>query len=191
VDIEFEVAISPATLSLPVGTSGTATASVTSSAAYTSTLSAPVFVTLSCSGLPDQAACTFTPENVEILPNATAPLNSTMVITTQTASSASAARPGSNPVAWALLLPGALGLGGFAWASRRRAWLHRLSLLTLLGLVAVLGATGCNPRYDYEHHGPPINPATPAGTYTVFVTAQSSNGITAITNSTPLALTVQ
>jgi hypothetical protein len=63
--------------------------------------------------------------------------------------------------------------------------------VALVGLVTVLGATGCNPRYNYEHHGPPINPATPAGTYTVTVTAQSSNGVTAITNSTTFALTVQ
>ncbi len=55
----------------------------------------------------------------------------------------------------------------------------------------MLGATACKPRYNYYHHGPPLNPATPAGTYTVNVTAQSSNGITAITNSTTLALTVE
>jgi hypothetical protein len=55
----------------------------------------------------------------------------------------------------------------------------------------MLGATACNARYDYYNHGPPIPPPTPAGTYTVTVTAQSSNGVTAITNSTTLALTVQ
>jgi hypothetical protein len=94
-------------------------------------------------------------------------------------------------VAWAFLLPGALGLGGLAWGVRRRPWLNRLSLLALLGLVTMLGTTACNPRYNYEHHGPPANPATPAGTYTVYVTAQSSNGVTAITNSTTMALTVK
>jgi hypothetical protein len=61
----------------------------------------------------------------------------------------------------------------------------------LVAFVAVLGATACNARYDYYNHGPPINPATPAGTYTVTVTGQSSNGVTAITNSTTVALTVQ
>jgi hypothetical protein len=150
-----------------------------------------MFVTLSCSGLPDQAACTFTPENVEILPNTATPLTSTMVIATQAASSASTAHPGSDTVAWAFLLPGALGLGGLAWGAPRRAWLNRLSLLALVGLVTLLGATACNARYDYFNHGPPQNPATPAGTYTVTVTAQSSNGVAAITNNTTLALTVQ
>jgi hypothetical protein len=185
----FLVSVAPATLSLTAGQSGTVTASVTPQ--NCAALTAPMFVTLSCSGLPDQAACTFTPENVEILPNATAPLASTMVIVTQTASSASAAHPRSNSVAWAFLLPGALGLGGLAWGARRRPWLNRLSLLGLLGLVTMLGTTACNARYDYFNHGPPQNPATPAGTYTVTLTAQSSNGVTAITNSTTMALTVK
>jgi hypothetical protein len=82
-------------------------------------------------------------------------------------------------------------LGGFAWSFRRCRWLQRMSLLALLAMVTVMGTTGCNPRYNFEHHGPPTNPATPAGTYTVTVTAQSSNGVTAITNSTTFALTVQ
>ena len=150
-----------------------------------------MFVTLSCSGLPDQAACTFTTESVEILPAATAPLTSSMVIVTQTASAALSPHPRSNSVTWAFLLPGALSLGGLAWGVRRRAWLNRLSLLGLVALVAMLGTTACNARYNYYNHGPPTNPATPAGTYTVTVTAQSSNGVTAITNPTTMALTVQ
>jgi hypothetical protein len=55
----------------------------------------------------------------------------------------------------------------------------------------MLGTTACNARYDYYHHGPPQNPATPTGNYSVTVTAQSSNGVTAITHSATLALTVQ
>jgi len=153
-----------------------------------------MFVTLSCSGLPDESSCTFTPENVEILPNAADAITSSMVIQTQ-AASATLAKPvavrGANPVAWAFLLPGALGLAGLAWGERRRRWLSRLSLIALVGLVTLLGTTACNPRYYYEHHGPPKNPATPSGTYTVHVTGQSSNGITAITHSTTMVFTVK
>jgi len=118
-----------------------------------------------------------------------------MVIQTYAASTASARPPTppgnrSSPIAWAFLLPGVLGLGGLAFGARRRAWLSRLSLVALVGLVTLLGATACNPRYYYLNHGPPTNPATPAGSYNVTVTGQSSNGVTAITHSTTFVLVV-
>jgi len=84
-----------------------------------------------------------------------------------------------------------LGLGGLAWGARRRRWISRASLLALLAVVTVLGTTGCNPRYYYYNHGPDTNLPTPSGSYTITITGQSSNGITAVTNSTTLALTVQ
>ncbi|MGP8269269.1 MAG: Ig-like domain-containing protein [Terracidiphilus sp.] len=185
----FGISISPVTLTLTPGQTGTLMASV--SPVNSGALTAPMFVTLSCSALPDQSSCTFTPENLEILPNAATPVTSTLVIITQAEFAASPARPRSNPVAWAFLLPGAFGLGGLAWGTRRRAWLNRLVLLALVALVTTLGATACSPRYDYYNHGPPIPPPTPAGTYTVLVTAQSSNGITAITQTADLGLTIK
>jgi hypothetical protein len=185
----FGISIAPVTLSLTPGQTGTLIASVTPVNA--NALTAPMFVTLSCSGLPDQSSCTFTPENIEILPNTTAAVTSSMVVVTQAEFASSPAHPRSNSVAWAFLLPGALGLGGLALGTRRRPWLNRLVLLALVALVTMLGATACSPRYDYYNHGPPIPLPTPAGTYTVLVTAQSSNGITAITQSTDLALTIK
>jgi hypothetical protein len=185
---DFQVSVSPATLSLTPGQSGTVTASIAPENA--SVLTAPMFVTLSCSGLPDQSSCNFTPENVEILPNATTAITSSMVVQTQQ-QEGRLALPGSGRVALAVLLPGAFGLGFLAFSVRRRPWLQRLSLLGLLALVASLGTTACNSRYNYYNHGPPVNPATPAGTYTVNVTAQSSDGVTATTHSTTFAFTVK
>ena len=188
----YGISVAPATVTLTAGASGNVTVSVTPE--YASSLTAPMFVELSCSGLPDQASCTFTPQSVEIQPNATVPLTSTMVILTQKAS-ASLSKPvmgsSANPIALAVLFPGVLGLMGLAWGGRRSRWISRVSLMALLGLVTLLGTTACNPRYYYLNHGPIPNPATPAGTYKVTVTAQSNNGITAITNSTTMALTVQ
>jgi hypothetical protein len=185
---DFKISVAPASLSLTPGQSGSLTTSITPENA--SALTAPMFVTLSCSGLPDQSSCTFTPENIEILPNATTPITSSMVVLTQQASS-SAARPGAGSISLAILLPGAFSLAGLAWSVRRRPWLQRLSLLALVALVTMLGTTACNARYNYYNHGPSPNPATPAGTYTVDVTAQSSNGVTATTHTTTFALTVK
>ena len=193
---DFTVSVSPASITLTAGQSGTTTVSITPVNA--SSLTAPMFVTISCSGLPDQSACTFTPENIEILPNAAAAIPSTMVIATSAGIAATAkAAPqkpltgrGASPIAWAVLLPGALGLAGLAFGARRRRWLLRLSLMGLVALVATLGTTACSPLYYYYNHGPPHNLPTPAGTYTLNVTAQSSNGIAAITHSTTMALTV-
>lgn len=114
-----------------------------------------------------------------------------MILQTQASGTARNAAPVSGTVAWALLLPGMIGLGGIAWGVRRRRWIGRLSLIALLALVVSFGATGCNPRYGYYHHSPDTNVATPSGSYTVKVTGQSSNGITAITSSTTFALTVE
>ncbi len=185
----FTVSVAPATLSLTAGNSGTAIVSITPQNA--ASLTAPMFVEVSCSGLPDQSSCTFTPQTVEILPGATAAVTSSMIVGTQAASRTSASLPRSNSVAWAVLFPGALGLAGLAWGGRRRRWLQRLSLVALVGLVTMLGATACAPRYNYYNHGPIPNPPTPSGTYTISVNAQSSDGVTAITQNTTMALTVQ
>lgn len=203
---DFQVSIAPATASVTAGFSGTAVVTVTPE--NNSSLTGPMFVTLSCTGLPDQASCTFTPDNVQILSTTPAtcatgsaasdcPPTSTMVVLTSAASTTTSASPatksakGSSPVAWAFLAPGVLGLGGLAWGARRRRWLKHVSLVALVALITLLGTTACNPRYNYQHHGPSPNPGTPAGTYTITVTGQSSDGVTATTHSTSFALTVK
>jgi hypothetical protein len=192
---DFTIAVSPATLSLTQGQSGLVTASVTPVNA--SSLTAPMFVTMSCSGLPDQASCSFTPENIEILPNTTAAVASSLNLATVSASGSGSARLDerrtgtSERVAWAILLPGTLGLAGLAFGARRRRWLSNAALMGLVGLMAVLAMTACGPLYYYRNHGPSPNLPTPTGTYNLVVTAQSSNGITATTHSTTLVLTVK
>jgi hypothetical protein len=186
------------TMTLTAGQSGTAVVTVTPSQVFVASLNdtgAPAFITVSCSGLPTLSSCTFTPESLEVLPGQDAGVTSSMLIQTQ-AQTAGAVPPAhlgrrSSPVAWAILVPGMLGLGGLAWGARRRRWLQRLSLVALVGFVTALGTTGCNPRYYYYNHGPGNPPSTPTGTYTVTVAGQSSNGVNAITNTTTLQLTVQ
>jgi hypothetical protein len=187
----FSVSVAPGSVSLQQGQSTSVIASVTPINA--SSLTAPMFVTLSCTGLPDQATCTFTPQNIQILPNATTAVTSSMVIATALGRQSRVAPvhlAHSNTVAWCVLLPGALGLAGLAFSARRRVWLSRISILGFLAVVTVLGTTGCNPLYDYEHHGPSPNLPTPAGSYTLFISAQTSNGVTAVTKTTTMGLTV-
>jgi hypothetical protein len=188
--------VSPTTIpmTLTAGTAGTV--KITVVPANNASLTAPMFVTLSCSGLPDQSSCSFSPTTVEILSTtttATAP-TATMVLQTVAAGTAKNAAPvvgkQSGAVAWAFLLPGVLGLGGLAWGARRRRWLSRVALLGFIALVTSLGTTGCNPQYYYYHHGPDTNLPTPAGSYTITITGQSSDGITATNASTPMALVV-
>jgi hypothetical protein len=186
---DFSIAVSPATLSLTAGQSGSATVTITPENAKA--LTGPMFVEFSCSGLPDQATCTFTPGTVEILPGATSAVTSSMVLGTQAASSTSSVRQRANSTAWAFLFPGALGLIGLAWGGRRRRWLNRISLVLLVGLVTMMGATACAPRYNYYHHGPTPSDATPSGTYTFNITAQSQDVVTALTHTTTMALTVK
>jgi hypothetical protein len=179
---------------LAAGESGAATVSILPLTSYAAALTEPVFVTLSCSNLPDTITCTFTPENVEIMPGQTTALTSSMLIQTVAASTTTSLSPANrrpSPIAWAFLLPGALGLGGLAWGTRRRRWLNRLSIVALLGIVTLMGTTACNPRYGYKNHVPSTSTATPSGAYNLTITAQSSNGVTATTHSTAFALTVK
>ncbi len=198
--------VAPATLPLTLTAGDSGTIAVTIVPEDNAALTSPMFVTLSCSGLPTLASCSFTPESVEILPTtptscpsgslpAACPPVSSMLLQTQGAGTSRAVRPRlpgdtGRPVAWAILLPGMLGLGGLAWGARRQRWLQRLSLVALIGLVTALGTTACKPTYYYYNHGPPPNPATPSGTYNVTITAQSTNGVTAITYNTTMVLTV-
>lgn len=196
--------ISPTSFPMVLAQGASGTVEVTVTPENNSSLTAPMFVTLSCSGLPNQTSCTFTPETIEILastptscssgsPAAACPPISSMLLQTQASNAAVHPLPTrkSSPIAWAFLLPGIVGLGGLAWKTRRRAWLNRLALVAMLGLITTLGATGCAPLYRYYQHGPGNPPATPAGTYNVTVTAQSSNGVSATTTSTTMVLTVQ
>lgn len=200
-------AVAPSTLPLTVSDGGSGTVAVTITPEDNAALSAPMFVTLSCSGLPALSSCAFTPESIEILPTTPAscpagslasacPPVSSMLIQTQRQGTTGALTPTRlgrrrSPVAWAILFPGMLGLGGLAWGARKRRWLNRLALMALVGLVTTLGTTACNPLYYYYNHGPTVTPSTPTGSFNITVTGQSTNGVTAITNSAPLVLTIQ
>lgn len=176
----FTVTASPSSLSLTPGQFGTVTLTVTSQNGFAQA------VNLSCSGLPQQSTCSFNP--AVVTPPANGSIQSAMQVTTYATSPLSPASKEPGPLGgsrtvWALVLPGMLALVGVG-AVRRKHWaaLRAMGLLLLLG-AGMLGLSACNVRYSYLHYKPSPNLGTPAGSYTVIISAYSTNG-TAITNAT-------
>jgi Bacterial Ig-like domain (group 3) len=138
------------------------------------------YVSLSCNGLPVNTTCTFTPLNVPaICTSTTACTPGTSVVQIQTQA--------PSPGATAFVFPLLLGLAGLG-ACKRRAW--RNLALGLVVFSGAMGMTACNARYNYLHHGPPENPGTPEGTYTVTIAAQSATGAEMTTPPTSPQLTL-
>lgn len=198
----FALSIAPSTITVAApGGSGTLVATITPQNGFTG------FISVSCSGtggttsttggttLPVGVGCTFAPANLEIAANTTA-ATADMVLQTTSGSQVTQNNPGqgapheisgSRPVFLAILIPGA----GFLilMARKRKPWL-RGGMLAVVILVGALGMTACNPRYSYLKHKPTFTGTQP-GTYPLLVTAQTSNGVTATTQSVSLTLTVQ
>jgi hypothetical protein len=182
----FTVAASPTSLSTAVG------GFVSSTITVTPVNGLNALVSLSCDGLPVNATCTFTPLNVQASCAQTCtPVTSVMQIQTLSPSTASISgdSDGSAVHSYAFVFPALFGLAGLgAW--KRRGW--RNLALALLAFAGTMGMTACNARYNYLNHGPPGNPGTPAGSYTITVEAESSNGSQTITPATEpqIALTI-
>jgi hypothetical protein len=171
----FTVAAAPTSLSTAIG------GFVSSNVTVTPVNGFNAYVTLSCSGLPINTTCTFTPVSVlaACTPGATGaqtctPGTSVMQIQTQTPSPANNARNSEAGMQrYAFVLPLLFGLAGLG-ARKRRTW--RNLALAILSFAGVMGMTACAQRYRYLNHGPPNNPGTPIGSYTVTIQASSSTG---------------
>ena len=85
---------------------------------------------------------------------------------------------------YAFIFPALFGLAGLG-ARKRRAW--RNLALGVLAFAGAMGMTACSQRYNYLNHGPPGNPGTPTGNYTITVQAQSSTGSQTTTPPDPAA----
>ncbi|GAA3747655.1 Ig-like domain-containing protein [Terriglobus aquaticus] len=167
------ISVSPTTLTVTHGSSGTATITATPTGAYSGALS------FSCGTLPSNASCSFQPATLTFSSSSTAQ-TTTLTFSTQAATQALLRRDSlgmrlTQVVAATLFLP--LGLAGFAF---RR---HRLGLLLMLVVLttAVAGISGCGGSST------PSTPTTPVGTYTVPLVV-TVNGTT---STTPLTVVVQ
>jgi Bacterial Ig-like domain (group 3) len=172
----FTMSASPTSLSTTVGGFVDAAVTVTPVNGFSA------YVSLSCNGLPVNTTCTFTPLNVPAICTTSAsgvqtctPAISAMQIQTLAPSPSTTARKSDDAGMrrYVFVFPALFGLVGLG-ACKRRPW--RNLALGILAFAGALAITACAQRYNYLNHGPPGNPGTPAGTYTVVVEGQSSTG---------------
>ncbi len=173
---DFQVSVNPSTLTIVAGQSGKATFTVTPQNGFNSQVS------FACSGLPSEAACSFSPASVT--PSGAA-ISSTLTVTTTAASAAMRVPlPTSLRPTYALLFPVLAMIFGIA-ARRRRGALHSLQLLGVLMLLMVAsGLTSCSGGSTSGG-----NPGTPLGTSTVSVSA-SASGAGTINHAANLTITI-
>ncbi len=184
----FTVAATPTSLSTAVG------GFVSSNVTVTPVNGFNAYVSLSCTGLPINTTCTFTPVNVQAACTTAAsgvqscsPGTSVMQIQTQTPSPSANAGNSPGLGRYAFAFPVLFGLAGLG-ARKRRTWCNLA--LGVLALAGALGMTACSERYNYLNHGPPNNPGTPIGSYTVTVQASSSAGSETTTPPTQPQITL-
>ncbi len=188
---DFTFNVSPAAATVKAGNSATFTASVSRFGAFSD------IVNFSCTGLPSNAACNFSPANVA--PGMNGPALSTLTITTKAPGSAALMGLWHDFMAFAFLAP---IFGVVLAGSNISKQGKRVLLLTLLvgSLIMLQACAGGSPKSVPSQTGdtgtttnppppPPPSGGTPAGAYTVTVIATS--GGTPITHSQKVTLTVQ
>ena len=145
-------------------------------------------VTLSCTGLPADTACNFSPNTLTLQASGTQSVAVSFSEATPVGVSnpyaVSALAAGNHGVAFALLGPmGLLGFVGF----RRRKLLSRGSLFLVMAACIAFAATGCSSSGSPASTTTTPAPAGTPATATVMVVATSGT----ISQSTPITLTLQ
>ncbi len=148
---DFTLAISPTSGSVPAGSPASAMITVTPVNGFTGA------TTFACSGLPANSTCAFSPATVT--PNGTAASTSTMTIESNVQAAITLAT-GSMSL---LLLP------MLAFRTRKRSGRVAVVASILLVMLAAAGISACGGSKST------VSTTTPAGTYSVTVTATSGS----------------
>ncbi len=193
----FTLTANPTSLSIAPGGAGTTTLTVTPMGGYNGTLA------LTCTNLPINASCTFTQgsttnNNVTLIGN-NQPVNVTLTIQTNVAAMQTMPSPFGpqqsplSPILPALAFwwPGSMaGLAAFGRKrnlSKARQRMLQLCLLVLMTGALAAGISGCGGTAS----GTAATHVTPAGPYTVTVTAAPAAGTGGTAQSVALTVTVQ
>ncbi len=172
----YTVGASPSSLSIAAGGFISSVVTVTPNNGFNG------YVSLSCIGLPINTSCTFTPVSVSAScvssggAQTCTPGTSVIQIQTLAPSPANGAlriQEDAGLPRYAFVFPVLFGLAGLG--ARKRRGFRNLAL-GMLVFTCMLGMTSCAQRYRYLNHGPPANPGSPAGNYTVTIEAASSTG---------------
>jgi len=169
---DFTLGVTPATLTVTGGQSGSVTVSVTPQNGFASAVS------FTCSGLPTGASCSFSPATVT--PSGTAA--STTKLTVTTAATTASVHPNSSPLLPASALAAAFCLIG--WKKRRRIQLLLLLAVSVMGLSLF---TGCGRSSTSTTT---TTGTTKPVTSTVTVTGTSGSGSSLVHNTATFSFTV-
>ena len=173
---------SPNSLSLTAGATGTAVVSIAANAAFSGT------VTLACTGAPAQSSCSVSPASIQLSAGQRGTVTA-IVATTAANNTYQASNHTSGPDS---LRPGSLRLaGGGALTAALLVllpWRRRISRGIWVLLIAIaIGAAGLAGCGSGSSKSTPKYSGTPAGSYTLTVTATAGS----ITSSSTIKLQVQ
>jgi subtilase family serine protease len=146
------------------GLSGSSSIGISNSTNFSGT------ITLTCAGLPAEAACVFSPSSITAS-GAPGTTTASITVTTTAATAALASRRRILVAGWTVgigLLFSVVLMGG----TKRQL---RGACMFLL-MLAVIGVPGCGGGGGGSK-GPPPNPGTPAGSYNIAVSATSGSSV--------------
>jgi parallel beta-helix repeat protein len=181
---DFSIAVSPATLSMSAGGSGSSTLTIVPVGGYAGSIS------FSYSGLPGSATCGFSPSSLS-------PTGNNSTLTTNLTINAAATGVGTayraNPPGWlprgVFVAPGCLFMALIfliaLWRGCGRQWQHRV-VLTFAGVLCAILLVSCGGGSSTVS-----SPPTPISTtYTVTVNATGTNNTGTTAHSTTLSVTI-
>jgi hypothetical protein len=142
-------------------------------------------ISFSCGSLPSETACSFQPAT--LTPNGNGQWSTQLTVTTTAVSSAALHRAGS-PMMLATF--SGIGLFGLVFAGRFKK--NRLGVVVAtLAFVMMTSLLGCGGSNNNNGGGVKSNPGTPAGSYTVVVTAMGTSTGRTVSHTSNLTLSVQ